>query len=137
MVVSFIRGKLGCSRHGAGPRHVLDEQSASFWLLAQCCRAFTIGTMRSLSACMPGLVLLLGVSGCAAYDPPVQGDHNTDRYKADLEACRTSSTEAVRLKNADTPTTWILSPFTGPPAVRAAIRTCMTTKGYVVGKTGN
>ncbi|MFL5256552.1 MAG: hypothetical protein ACJ8AI_27400 [Rhodopila sp.] len=90
--------------------------------------------MRSRTVCLPGLVLLLGITGCSSYDPPVQGDHNSDRYKADLEACRTSSTEAVRLKNADTPRTWILSPFTGPPMVRAAIRDCMTKKGYVVGK---
>jgi hypothetical protein len=92
--------------------------------------------MRSLPACLSGLALLLGLTGCSAYDPPIRGDHNTDRYKTDLEACRTSSREAVRLRNADTPMTWIMSPFTGPPAVRAAIRTCMTQKGYVVEKTG-
>jgi hypothetical protein len=91
-----------------------------------------ISRMRSLSACLIMPVLLLGVSGCTAYDPPIQGDHSTDRYKADLDACRTSSTEAVRLRNADTFGTWLRSPFTGPPAMRAAIRTCMAGKGYVL-----
>jgi hypothetical protein len=79
-------------------------------------------------------VALTGLSGCSAYDPPVQGDHAADKYKEDLEKCRTTSREAVRIKNADTPWTWIISPFTGPPAVRAAIRTCMQGKGYVLEK---
>jgi hypothetical protein len=82
-------------------------------------------------------VLLFGLSGCAAYDPPLQGDHASDKYKTDLEACRTTSREAVRLKNAATPQSWIISPITGPPAVRAAIRTCMTAKGYVLEKQGD
>jgi hypothetical protein len=77
-------------------------------------------------------VLLAGVSGCSSYDPPVLGDHGSDKYKADLEKCRSTSQEAVRLKNADTPWTWIISPFTGPPEVRAAIRACMKGKGYVL-----
>jgi hypothetical protein len=84
----------------------------------------------------PSLVisLLVGVSGCAAYDPPVQGDRTSDKYKADLEQCRTSSTEAVRLKNASTPQSWIIAPITGPPAVRAAILKCMEVKGYALDK---
>jgi hypothetical protein len=76
--------------------------------------------------------LLIGVSGCAAYDPPVRGDHLSDHYKADLEACRTSSSHAVYLKNADNPWSWMISPITGPPKVRAEIRTCMLGKGYVL-----
>jgi hypothetical protein len=82
--------------------------------------------------------LLLAISGCASpYDPPVQGDHTSERYKTDLEKCRTSSTETVRRRNADTPLTWMKSPFTGPPAVRAEIRTCMEHDGYVLEKTGS
>ncbi len=88
--------------------------------------------MKSHRAALIVAVLLPGLSGCGHYDPPVQGDHNSEKYKTDLEACRTSSAEAVRLKNADTPRTWIISPITGPPEVRASIRKCMTTKGYVV-----
>jgi hypothetical protein len=40
----------------------------------------------------------------------------------------------VRRKNAATPGTWIISPFTGPPEVRAAIRKCMESKGYALDK---
>jgi hypothetical protein len=79
--------------------------------------------------------LLLGAGGCSAYDPPVEGDHASKKYQADVETCRTTSTETVRLKNAATPGRWIISPITGPPAVRAAIRTCMESKGYALQKT--
>src|SRR5262249_32085076 len=57
--------------------------------------------------------LLLGMSRCGTpYDPPVLGDHTSEQYKADLEKCRTTSSESVRLKNAATPQSWIISPFT-------------------------
>jgi len=92
--------------------------------------------MRLFRASLVIATLPLGVMGCASYDPPVQGDRSSEAYTADLEKCRTSSKEAVRIRNADTPWTWIKSPFTGPPQVRAAIRTCMAGKGYVLEKTG-
>ena len=83
------------------------------------------------------LTLLLGLGGCGApYDPPVQGDHRSEKYKTDLENCRTSSTETVRRQNAAYPGTWIMSPINGPPEVRAAIRTCMVGKGYTLENTG-
>lgn len=92
--------------------------------------------MQWLRTCLTLLAVLPGVIGCGApYDPPVQGDHTTERYQADLAKCRTTSQESVRLKNAATPERWVISPFTGPPAVRATIRTCMTGKGYMVEKT--
>jgi hypothetical protein len=91
--------------------------------------------MQSLRFVLIISALLLGATACGApYDPPVQGDHSSERYKADLEKCRATSRESVRLKNADTPQSWIISPFTGPPAVRAAIRTCMAGNGYTLGK---
>src|SRR5690348_2953830 len=80
------------------------------------------------------LVIVLVLSACA-YDPPLQGDHTSEKYKTDLEKCRMDSTESVRLKNAATFGSWAISPFTGPPAVRAAIRACMTGKGYMLEKT--
>jgi hypothetical protein len=88
----------------------------------------------TLRAAVAAAALLCGLCGCSAYDPPVQADHTADQYKADLEKCRTTSTETVRIKNADTPWTWMKSPFTGPPEVRAAIRTCMQDKKYVLQK---
>jgi hypothetical protein len=95
-------------------------------------QASTCIDTRLFRAALVVIALLPGVAGCADYDPPVQGDHTSEQYKTDLEKCRTTSTEAVRLKNAATPGRWIISPITGPPAVRAAIRTCMEGKKYVL-----
>ena len=84
---------------------------------------------------IPSAVLVLMIGGCADYDPPIQSDHTADKYRADLGKCRTSSTETVRLKNAATPQSWVISPITGPPAVHALIRECIVGKGYVLEKT--
>ena len=92
--------------------------------------------MRSIRAIVLVLALLVGPSGCASYDPPALGNHTSEAYKSDLAKCRDSSTETVRRKNAGTPGTWIISPFTGPPEVRSAMRTCMAGKGYVLEKPG-
>jgi hypothetical protein len=80
--------------------------------------------------------VLLGFSGCAPYDPPIRGDRKSDHYKADLEACRAASSHAVYLKNADNPWSWMISPITGPPMVRAEIRSCLTGRGYVIENPG-
>jgi hypothetical protein len=92
--------------------------------------------MRSFRYALVVPALLLGLSACASYDPLLQGDHTAQKYQTDLTACRTSSAEAVRLQNADTPWTWMKSPFTGPPEVRARIRTCMAGKGYAIQQAG-
>jgi hypothetical protein len=91
-----------------------------------------LDAMLLLRTCLIVPALLLGLSGCGDYDPPVVGDHAADKYKTDVEACRTSSHHAVYLRNARSPGTWIISPITGPPAVRAAVRACMQDKGYVI-----
>ncbi len=95
----------------------------------------TAGRVRAFRVTFSVFMLLTGLSACAAYDPPVQGDHTSEKYKTDLETCRATSREKVRLKNAATPQSWIISPITGPPEVRAAIRACMAEKGYVLEKT--
>lgn len=96
----------------------------------------TIRRMRSHRRLMlPALLLVL--SRCGGYDPPVHADRTTEHYKSDLEACRKSSSHAVYLRNARSPGPWIISPITGPPMVRAAIRTCMTGKGYALVKNVN
>ena len=95
-----------------------------------------MGVMQSLRFLMLAAALL-GLSRCGDYDPPVRADHASDQYKSDLEACRKSSSHAVYLRNAGSPGPWIISPITGPPAVRAAIRTCMSGKGYALAKTGD
>jgi hypothetical protein len=103
------------------------------WRSIGCWRP-NIGALKLLHVSLIVPALLLG-AGCSTYDPPVEGDHTSGKYKADVETCRTTSTETVRLKNAATQGRWIISPITGPPAVRAAIRTCMVGKSYVLQKT--
>ena len=98
-------------------------------------RTRAAGRIRARCVFLAIVVVLLGTSGCAPYNPPFQGDLTAQRYQSDLASCRTSSREAVRLKNAATPSSWIISPITGPPKVRAAIRKCMENKGYVLEKT--
>jgi len=92
----------------------------------------TIGA--SAVRCIPliALAVLACAGACAPYDPPFQGDHAAQRYQDDLAKCRSASNESVRLKNAATPGRWLISPITGPPAVRAAMRKCMQDKGYVL-----
>ena len=99
-------------------------------------RARAVGCMRAHRRFPAMLVVLAGISGCSPYEPPFQGDHASQHYQSDLASCRTSSRNAVRLKNAAAPGTWIISPITGPPEVRAALRQCMQDKGYVLAKTG-
>jgi hypothetical protein len=105
------------------------------WWWRTCPWLSTMDPMLSLRS-IAVAALLLGLTGCGSYDPPVLGDHASEHYKADLEACRTSSSHAVYIKNAGSPGTWIISPITGPPEVRAEIRTCMTAKGYTLQKSG-
>ena len=93
--------------------------------------------MSSRRAAPVFLFLLLTVSGCAAYDPPVTGDHTADQYRTDLDSCRKTASHAAYLQSADNPGSWILSPVTNPPKVRAGIRTCMTGKGYTLEKPAN
>jgi len=113
-----------------------DHRLSRVLALAHSPRIFYHQRMPPTRAFLIVPALLLGLSACESYDPPVHGDHTADAYKTDLEKCRTSSTETVRRKNADGPGTWIISPITGPPEVRATIRTCMTAKGYVLDKPG-
>jgi hypothetical protein len=102
--------------------------------LARAIGGDNMSAMSSRRAAPVILFVLLVVSGCAAYDPPVMGDHTAESYRTDLEACRKSASHAVYLQSAGEPGTWILSPVTNPPKVRARIRSCMTGKGYALEK---
>lgn len=93
--------------------------------------------MRSLPISLAIPTLFFSLSGCAPYTPQVKAGHTPEQYNTDLEVCRTSSAHAVYLKNAAYPWTWIISPVTGPPATRAAIRKCLETKGYALTKGGD
>ena len=88
--------------------------------------------MRPVRAPILVCAALLCLSGCASYDPPIEGDRTAEKYQTDLQDCQTYSRKAVYLKNADNIFSWAISPFTGPPAVRRAIRSCLQAKGYVL-----
>ncbi len=78
------------------------------------------------------VLVLLPLTACATYDPHMAGAHPASQYEADLEGCRTSSREAVRLDNARFVWRWIGSAYRGPGEVRVAIRQCMEDKGYAL-----
>ena len=42
------------------------------------------GSVQAFRVTAAAFILLSGLSGCAAYDPPVQGDHTSEKYKTDL-----------------------------------------------------
>ena len=66
--------------------------------------------MQSLRVSLIIPALLLGASACGApYDPPVQGDHTAEQYKADLEKCRTTSADRG-LARPGTTVSWLPMP---------------------------
>lgn len=71
------------------------------------------------------------LAGCANYyDPPMQGDHSTEKYQADLKKChRQVNVPANRVANATVGST-IQSVFKSDDPQRDATRTCMQSKGY-------
>ena len=76
------------------------------------------------------LVALLLLGGCAAYDPPMAGDHTAMRYQADLQRCRKqASADAARVANA-TPQSAIRALFTSNEPQREQVRTCMVARGH-------
>lgn len=84
---------------------------------------------------MTRLVVLLGVlavAGCSSYEPRVTADRTAPKYQADLAACQGESVDAVNTRNAKRGLDWFSSPVRRPFQIRAAIRSCMTAKGYAV-----
>ena len=78
--------------------------------------------------CFVAAVLCL--AGCAAYDPPMAGDHTTFRYQTDLQRCRKQAeAAAARTANA-TPTSSIHAIFASNEPERQQIRSCMQSRGY-------
>ena len=77
--------------------------------------------MQSLRVSLIIPALLLGASACGApYDPPVQGDHTAEQYKADLEKCRTTSADRG-LARPGTTVSWLPTPHSIPRGYRCAM----------------
>lgn len=82
----------------------------------------------SHSAAITLAALLLAA---CAYDPPMQADHASAAYRADLKACDASgSKEADRIEKAYA-WRYYTYPISYPFERRSQIRKCMTGKGYV------
>ena len=90
-------------------------------------------TVTTLRATLAVLALLL-LAAWVTYNANMAGTHPAARYDADLESCRTSSREAVRLDNAKYVWRWIDSAYWGPGEVPSAIRQCMEGKGYALAR---
>ncbi len=74
-----------------------------------------------------GAVLL---AGCAAFQPPVGGDHASAKYQADLVKCRTQAAKhATQIANA-TPTSAVKAMFTSDRAEHDEATACMVGRGY-------
>lgn len=75
------------------------------------------------------IMLALGLVACA-YDPPMQANHGSAVYQADLRACRKSAaTTASRTVHATGPM-FMTYPISYPIQDRIDIRRCMQAKGY-------
>lgn len=76
------------------------------------------------------LLSVLAVAGCYGYAPPVQTDTAAPQYQADLAECQDQSVDAVNKRNAKSGLDWFSSPVRRTFQIRAAIRSCITAKGY-------
>lgn len=73
------------------------------------------------------------LAGCANYyDPPVRGDHSTEKYQADLKKCHAQVNPPANRKANATVGSTIRSMFKSDDPQRDATRTCMLSKGYVL-----
>ena len=80
---------------------------------------------------MRAVLLMALLAGCAAYEPPGL-DRARPSYQADLDECQQNEPDEVDAYNAKIGLRWFVSPVRRPFQVRAAIRSCMTKKGYQV-----
>ena len=78
-------------------------------------------------SCLLGLLLL---AGCAAYQPPVGGDHQSAKYQTDLAKCHTQAAKrASQVANA-TPSSAMLALFASDKPEHDDETACMIGRGY-------
>lgn len=77
------------------------------------------------------ILLALSLAACA-YDPPMQADHASAAYQADLHGCRKSAAvSASRTVHATGPL-FLIYPVSYPLQKRTDVRRCMQGKGYTL-----
>ena len=88
--------------------------------------------MRRRLARLPAILAGFLTLGACTYDPPVQADHASAKYRTELKQCRDTVDPKVELQGRSTFPGFLISPFTNPPRERAGIRACMVGKGYAL-----
>ena len=78
------------------------------------------------------LALVILVAGCASYDPPVDGDRGSAKYKADLTRCQTDASKAASRKANATPQTAFMAVFDSGKQERQDVTACMLARGHAL-----
>ncbi len=76
------------------------------------------------------MLLCLLLAGCAGFDPPVGGNHQSAKYQADLGKCHAQAEKrASQIANA-TPSSAVRALFTSDQPEHEDETTCMVARGY-------
>ena len=76
--------------------------------------------------------IALLLAGCAAYDPPLAGDHAAPRYQADLKRCHKDVDSALTRKANATPTSAFAAAFASDKPEHDQVLACMAARGYAL-----
>ncbi len=76
------------------------------------------------------LALVALLAGCATYDPPVDGDRGSAKYKADLARCQTEASRTASRKANATPSTAFMALFGSGEQERQDLTICMQAHGF-------
>ncbi len=71
----------------------------------------------------------LGLAGCA-YDPPMQADHASPAYRADLAACQEAGDKEAHRRVMAFGRLFLTYPVSLPVQERIETRKCLEGKGY-------
>ncbi len=71
----------------------------------------------------------LALASCS-YDPPIQGDHASVAYRADLAACQEAGEKEARRRVMASGILFLTYPISLPVKVRIETRRCLEGKGY-------
>ncbi len=76
------------------------------------------------------IALALLLAGCAAYDPPLAGDHAAAGYRSDLKRCRKDVDAEVSRKANASPSSAVAAMFASDKPEHDQVLACMEARGY-------